>query len=89
MIKCIGYNLYYELDNNRKYYCSINKKEYTTDKRHKAIMTIEDRKTYSFHPSISKEEIYSFITNKYTDSNTYSKMKNKRINNSGYNKMII
>ena len=52
-------------------------------------MTIADRKTYSFHPEVSKEEIYSFITKKYSDSNTYKKMKSKRINNSGYNKMLI
>lgn len=89
MIKCIGYNLYHNIDNNRKYFCSINNKEFNTNKKHKIMMTIADRKTYSFHPEVSKEEIYSFITNKYSDSNTYKKMKNKRINNSGYNKMLI
>ena len=76
--KSVGYNLHYNEKVNRMYECSISKTRFKTDTRHKAIMTIADRKTYSFHPSFTKEEIFSFIKNIYKNEPAFIKFDEER-----------
>lgn len=67
-IKCLGYNLEFNKPTKHKYYCNqLGLKDVKSDTVHRAIMTVEDRRTYTFNPKTTKEQIFNFIKNKYKE----------------------